>query len=239
MAPTALESLISIERAATLASNIDSHRASPSTTSSTVAGGGTVYLATADQWGGVVSLIESNYGGFGSGLVDPQTGIAYQNRGAFFSLDPGHVNVIAPRKRTMHTLTPGMLLRDGRPWVVHGSMGGEIQPQIFAQTVSAIVDGGLDVATAVSMPRWAALMAAHAGPPSLTVIESRFPPSIAASLRSLGHDVTSGEAFDDRLGHAHAIELLWDGSAPDNAEASPIAFAAATDPRSEGAPATY
>ena len=95
------------------------------------------------------SLIESNYAGFGSGLVDPETGIGYQNRGAFFRLEPGHANSLAPGKRTLHTLTPGMMLRDGRPWVVHGSMGGEIQPQVFAQVVSAMVDGGVDPATAV------------------------------------------------------------------------------------------
>ncbi len=105
-------------------------------------GGGTVYLCVVDRDGGAVSLIESNYAGFGSGLVDPETGIGYQNRGAFFRLGPGHANSLAPRKRTLHTLTPGMLLRDGKPWIVHGSMGGEIQPQVFAQVVSAIVDGG-------------------------------------------------------------------------------------------------
>ncbi len=96
---------------------------------------------------------------------------------------------LAPRKRTMHTLTPGMLFRDGRPWVVHGSMGGEIQPQIFAQVVSALVDGGLDVATAVAAPRWAAEMPEHHTPPSLSVIESRYHPQVVEGLRSRGHDV--------------------------------------------------
>ncbi len=120
------------------------------------AGGGTVYLSTADRWGDLVSLLESNYQGFGSGLVDPATGIAFHDRGAFFRLDSAHPNALAPRKRTAHTLAPGMFLRDGQPWIVHGSMGGEIQPQVFAQFVSAVVDGGADVATAVAAPRWAA-----------------------------------------------------------------------------------
>ena len=80
--------------------------------------------------------------GFGSGLVDPQTGISYQNRGSFFSLDPDHANALVPSKRTMHTLTPGMLLRDGKPWIAHGSMGGEIQPQVFISSCPPIVDGG-------------------------------------------------------------------------------------------------
>ena len=94
-----------------------------------------------------MSLIESNYMGFGSGVVDPETGIHYQNRGSYFSLDPDHPNVLAPGKRTLHTLLPGMLFRgDGGPWIVTGSMGGDAQPQIHAQVVSALVDGGLDVA---------------------------------------------------------------------------------------------
>src|SRR5206468_2987595 len=81
-----------------------------------------------------------------------------------------HANALAPRKRTVHTLTPGMLLRDGRPWIVHGSMGGEIQPQVFAQFVSAVVDGGLDVATAVAAPRWAADVDSHLGAPTRTAV---------------------------------------------------------------------
>ena len=161
-------------------------------------------MAAADRWGGVVSLIESNSYGFGSGLVDPETGIGYQNRGASFSLDPAHVNVLAPRKRTMHTLTPGMLFRDGRPWVVHGSMGGEIQPQIFAQVVSALVDGGLDVATAVAAPRWAAEMPEHHTPPSLSVIESRYHPQVVEGLRSRGHEVLQRGGLRSGAG-AHAM----------------------------------
>src|SRR5207247_1447535 len=119
-------------------------------------GGGTIYLAVVDAAGNAVSLIESNYMGFGSGVVDPQTGVHYQNRGSYFSLDPDHPNVLAPGKRTLHTLMPGMLFRAGedRPWVVTGSMGGDAQPQIHAQVVSNLVDGGLDVATTVGAPRW-------------------------------------------------------------------------------------
>ena len=148
----------------------------------------------------MVSLIESNYLGFGSGLVDLETGIAYQNRGASFSLDPTHVNVLAPGKRPMHTLSPGMLFRDGRPWVVHGSMGGEVQPQIFAQVVSALVDGGVDVATAVAAPRWAADVPEHHAPPSLTVLETRYHPAVVEGLRARGHDVLQRGAFDPGTG---------------------------------------
>jgi gamma-glutamyltranspeptidase/glutathione hydrolase len=237
MAPGALEEMLSAGRAAALAARIDPDRATPLPPSALARGGGTIFLATADRWGGVVSLIESNYGGFGSGLVDPETGIAYQNRGAFFSLDPSHANALAPRKRTMHTLTPGMLLRGGRPWVAHGAMGGEVQPQVFAQVVSALVDGGLDVATAVGAPRWAADVVEHYGHPSLTRLEPRFREEIYAGLRARGHDVELAQPFDHGMGHAHAIELVRDPAAPDDPERT--TFAAATDPRCEGAPGVW
>lgn len=236
MAAGALETLLSPAHADALAGRIDAGQAAPAPPLDAPRGGGTIYLATADRWGGVVSLIESNYAGFGSGLADPQTGIAYQNRGAFFSLDPASPNVLAPNKRTWHTLTPGMLFRDGRPWVVHGSRGGEIQPQVFAQLVSDLVDGGLDVATAVAAPRWAADVAEHFGPPSLTRLEPRFAPAVAEGLRARGHEVTFGPPFDSAMGHAHAIEIVPGEGAPDG---PPRAFAAATDPRSEGAPAVW
>jgi gamma-glutamyltranspeptidase/glutathione hydrolase len=241
MAAGGLEMLLSPERAAAIAATIDPDLHHPPAAVDAPAGGGTVYLATADRWGGVVSLIASNSYGFGSGLVDPETGIGYQNRGASFSLDVAHVNVLAPRKRTMHTLSPGMLFRDGRPWVAHGSMGGEIQPQIFAQVVSGLVDGGLDVATAVAAPRWAADVAEHHGPPSLTVVETRYHPAVVEGLLARGHDVLQRAAFDPGMGHAHAIELLHDdGTGAGQADPrAPTAFAAATDPRSEGAPAVW
>jgi gamma-glutamyltranspeptidase/glutathione hydrolase len=183
----------------------------------------------------MVSLIESNYAGFGSGLVDPDTGIAFQNRGAFFRLDPRHPNALGPRKRTLHTLTPGMLMRDGRPWIVHGQMGGEIQPQVFAQFVSSVVDGGLDIATALAAPRWAAEVEEHMGPPSLTVLEPGILPAVAAELETRGHRVRTTEPFSSGMGHAHAIELTPDPGAGDAA----ATLAAATDPRSEGLPATW
>ena len=228
-----LGSMWSPERIARLAGQLDPTRATDPRPMAAPAGGGTVYLATADRWGGLVSLIESNYKGFGSGLVDPQTGIAYQDRGAFFSLDAGHSNALAPRKRTMHTLTPGMLFRAGRPWIAHGSMGGELQPQLFAQFVSAMVDGGLDIATAVAAPRWAADVPGHYQPPSRTVLEARFPAEIAAGLERLGHQVEWTTAFDPGMGHEHAVELIHDPAGEDSAPAA----AATADPRSEGLPA--
>ena len=242
----ALEWLLSPERAAELAERLDPDAVTPPAASTLPRGGGTVYLCTADRWGGLVSLIESNYAGFGSGLVDPQTGIAYQNRGSFFRLDPAHPNALAPAKRTLHTLTPGMLLRDGRPWIAHGCMGGEIQPQVFAQFVSAVVDGGVDIATAVAAPRWAADPVEHLGPPSRSVLESRYHPHVIEELRARGHEVHVTDAWSSQLGHAHAVEIVPDGSADRGSgdegsaatgTARAATFAAAVDPRSEGLPA--
>lgn len=218
---------------AALARQIDPGRASVPPASTAPRGGGTIWLGVVDGEGNAVSLIESNYAGFGSGVVDPATGIAYQNRGSYFSLDPGHPNVLAPGKRTLHTLLPGMLLRDGRPWVVHGSMGGDAQPAIFAQVVSALVDGGVDVATAVAAPRWAPVPAAHFAPPDVVEIEPRFSPGLLDGLASLGHRLDVRTPYDGGLGHAHAIELLDGGPARGGT------LAAATDPRSPGLPAAW
>jgi gamma-glutamyltranspeptidase/glutathione hydrolase len=189
-----------------------------------------------DADGNAVSLIESNYQGFGSGVVDAETGIHYHNRGSFFSLDPDHPNVLAPGKRTLHTLLPGMLFRDGQagPWIVAGSMGGDAQPQIHAQFVSAVVDGGLDVRTAVAAPRWFVEPADHFEPPTDVHLEPRRAAGVAEALAALGHDLVPTEPFDSLLGHEHAIELVDGGpGAPDGS------VAAATDPRSAGLPAVW
>ena len=231
-----VEHLLAKSHAAELAARIDlGHAALPPRATSPL-GGGTVYLATVDSEGNAASLIESNYMGFGSGLVDPETGIHYQNRGSFFSLDPGHPNVLAPGKRTLHTLMPGMLFRAGErdPWIVTGSMGGDAQPQIHAQVVSALVDGAVDIATAVAAPRWFVEPAEHFEPPREVRAEPRFPTGIFEALAALGHPVSPTAPFDGRLGHAHAIELVDGGPASEEGS-----LAAATDPRSAGLPAVW
>jgi gamma-glutamyltranspeptidase/glutathione hydrolase len=199
-------------------------------------GGGTIYLATVDAEGSAVSLIESNYMGFGSGVVDPETGIHYQNRGSYFSLDPDHPNVLAPGKRTLHTLLPGMLFRDrvATPWVVAGAAGGDAQPQIHAQLVSALVDGALDLRTAIGAPRWFVEPERHFAPPVEVRIEPRAPTGVAAALEDLGHPVTLVAPFDPQLGQEHGIELIEGGpAAPDGS------MVAVTDPRSDGLPAAW
>ncbi|MFP5343471.1 MAG: gamma-glutamyltransferase family protein [Candidatus Limnocylindria bacterium] len=232
--------LLDPDRLAELAARIDPGRVLPAPPAANPPGGGTIYLAVVDDAGNAVSLIESNYLGFGSGVVDPATGIHYQDRGSYFSLDPAHPNVLAPGKRTLHTLLPGMLLRDagdGRglaPWIVAGSMGGDAQPQIHAQFVSAVVDGGLDIRTAVAMPRWYVEPRAHFEPPVDVHLEPRHAPAIADTLTALGHRLVPTVAFDSDLGQQHAIELVDGGpAAPDGS------VAATTDPRSAGLPAAW
>jgi gamma-glutamyltranspeptidase / glutathione hydrolase len=216
-----------------LAKRIDPDRAVPPPASRLPRGGGTIWLGVVDGEGNAVSLIESNYAGFGSGIVDPLTGIAYQNRGSYFSLDEDHANALGPARRTLHTLMPGMLLRNGRPWIVCGSMGGDAQPQIHAQVVSALVDGDADVATATALPRWFVEPAEHYAPPDTVRIEPRFDAAVLDGLAKRGHRLALTEPFDGALGHCHAIEVVDGGPAEGGS------LVAATDPRSQGLPAAW
>ena len=183
-----------------------------------VAVGGTAYLCAADDSGMCVSLIQSNYMGFGSGVTVPGWGINLQNRGAYFSLREGDANVIAPRKRTLHTLIPALALRGGRPWLVFGSMGGDAQAQIHVQVLARMVDDGDDPQRAIGAPRWVVSPADWS-----VAAEERFPPEWLVALRERGHDVRTTGPFDSLMGHAHAIRV------------DPTGYAGATDPRAEGA----
>ncbi|TAM86474.1 MAG: gamma-glutamyltransferase family protein [Candidimonas sp.] len=116
--------------------------------------GGTIYLSAADEHGMMVSFIQSNYMGFGSGIVVPETGISMQNRGVGFSMDPHSPNVVAGGKRPFHTIIPGFLTRDGKPVMSFGVMGGDIQPQGHLQTVVRMIDYGQQPQAACSAPRW-------------------------------------------------------------------------------------
>lgn len=144
---------------------------------------GTVYLCCADGQGNMVSYIQSNYNGFGSGIVVEGTGIALQNRGADFSLDPAADNCLAPGKRSYHTIIPGFLMKDGAPVGPFGVMGGYMQPQGHVQVVMNYVDFALDPQQALDAPRWQWMRDG-----SVTV-ESRFDPQLARALRRMGHDI--------------------------------------------------
>lgn len=145
--------------------------------------GGTVYLAAADGEGNMVSYIQSNYMGFGSGLVVPGTGIALQNRGHNFSLDPQHDNALAPGKRTYHTIIPGFLTKDNRAVGPFGVMGGFMQPQGHLQVVMNCIDFGLNPQAALDAPRWQWTEG------KTILVENHFPNSIAAQLSRRGHDI--------------------------------------------------
>ncbi|HEY7701865.1 MAG TPA: gamma-glutamyltransferase family protein, partial [Candidatus Limnocylindrales bacterium] len=180
-----VDDLLDPDRWASLADRIRPGRTAAPVAATNPPGGDTVFLGVVDGDGNAVSLIESNWAGFGSGVVDAETGIHYHNRGSFFSLDPEHANVLAPRKRTLHTLLPGMLFRAGRPdpWIVAGSMGGDAQPQIHAQFVSAIVDGAVDIATAIGAPRWFVGPRELLAPPVDVHLEPRHAAGVAETLQ--------------------------------------------------------
>jgi len=144
---------------------------------------GTVYLCCADGEGNMVSWIQSNYMGFGSCIVVKDTGIALQNRGADFSTDPAHANVIAPGKKTYHTIIPGFLMKDGRPVGPFGVMGAYMQPQGHVQVVMNYVDFHLNPQQCLDAPRWQWISGKR------FITETSFSDEIARQLKARGHDI--------------------------------------------------
>lgn len=206
--------------------------------------GDTMYLCTADRYGNVVSLIQSLYSSFGSGIVGGNTGVILHNRGSYFSLDPRHVNYLQPGKRTMHTLTPALIFHNGAPYIVLGSMGADAQPQIHVQLISALLDFGLNVQQAISAPRWrsgrfqsaaaaeALEIAAQADVDEYlsdaisegVMLEDRFPDQVSTALSEMGHRIFIYGPWEDGMGHAQAILI--------NPEMH--VFEGAADPRCDG-----
>lgn len=183
--------------------------------------GGTVYLAAADGDGNMVSYIQSNYQGFGSGLVVPGTGIALHNRGCNFSLDPRHVNCLAPGKRPYHTIIPGFLTRSGHPVGPFGVMGAFMQPQGHVQVVMNTVDFALNPQAALDAPRWQ-------WKEGCTVeLEHQVPEHIARLLAARGHDVRWSLATAG-FGRGQIIWRSEDG-----------VLAGGTEPRADGAVAAW
>ncbi|MCS0791434.1 gamma-glutamyltransferase family protein [Cytobacillus firmus] len=161
--------------------------------------GGTVYLATADSEGNMVSFIQSNYMGFGSGLVVPGTGIALQNRGHDFSLDPEHHNALKPGKKTYHTIIPGFLTKDGEAVGPFGVMGGYMQPQGHMQVVMNTVDFHLNPQAALDAPRWQWIEGKK------VQVEPHFPNHIAQALVRKGHQI---EVTVDTGGFGRG-QIIW------------------------------
>ena len=183
--------------------------------------GGTVYLCAVDRDGMMVSFIQSNYHGFGSGVVMPEFGISLQNRAAGFVLEADHPNVAAPGKRPRHTIIPAFLTRAGEAVGPFGVMGGEMQPQGHLQVVAAMEDHDASPQAALDMPRWKWVSG------NTVELEPGADPGLVAGLRERGHDVV---VASDSLGFGRGqiIRRLVSG-----------AYAAGSEPRTDGAAAGY
>jgi gamma-glutamyltranspeptidase/glutathione hydrolase len=179
-----------------------------------------VYLTAADASGVMVSMIQSNYLGFGSGVVVPGTGISLHNRGADFTVAQGHPNHVGPNKRPYHTIIPGFLSKDGSPVMSFGVMGGPMQPQGHVQVVARIVDHGQNPQAACDGPRfrWAQGLQVHC--------EKGFPPSTLDELWRRGHQLVTTDDYN-QFGSCQAIWRLDDG------------YLAVSDPRRDGQAAGF
>jgi gamma-glutamyltranspeptidase/glutathione hydrolase len=162
--------------------------------------GGTVYLTTADASGMMVSFIQSNYMGFGSGIVVPNTGISLQNRGAGFTLKKGHANEVGGRKRPRHTILPAFLTRDGKPLCSFGVMGGVMQPQGHLQMLVRMVDYAQNPQTALDAPRFCIQE------DGTVKMESPFDAQAFDALKAMGHPLlrTEPHALDYGAG-----QIIW------------------------------
>ena len=169
--------------------------------------GDTIYLTTADDEGNMVSLIQSNFRGMGTGFVVPGTGFSFQNRGELFSLDPEHPNVYAPGKRPFHTIIPGFVMKDGQPLLSFGNMGGAYQPIGHVSILTNIIDFGMNVQEAGDAIRWR-----HSGSTQPTddlsetltdegtvAIESSISYQVVRDLEARGHDIEIGDGFFGRF----------------------------------------
>ena len=193
--------------------------------------GDTTYLCAADADGMMVSLIQSNFNGMGSGLMPDGLGFMFQNRGRAFSLEDGHPNLYAPGKRPFHTIIPGFATSGGEPWLAFGVMGGNMQPQGQTQIIANLVDFGLGLQEAGDAPRWLHEFStepngepAREGGRGVLALESGVPAATRAGLAGLGHviaDIPGG------YGGYQAIERL------------PGRYAAASEMRKDGAALAY
>ncbi|MEM5517686.1 gamma-glutamyltransferase [Henriciella sp. AS95] len=189
--------------------------------------GDTTWFGAADSEGRVVSVIQSTYFEFGSGIVLPKTGIVWQNRGASFRLAESGWNALKPGRKPFHTLNPALAkFHDGRV-LAYGTMGGEGQPQTQAAIFSRFARFGVPLQEAVDRPRW--LLGRTWGQQSISLkLEARFPKGLCDALAKAGHDIEMVEDFSTLMGHAGAICLYPDGR-----------MEGASDPRSDGAVATW
>jgi len=183
--------------------------------------GGTIYLSAADESGMMVSFIQSNYMGFGSGVVEPSFGVSLQNRGHDFSLDAKSPNVVAPGKRPFHTIIPGFLSQAGQPVMSFGVMGGHMQPQGHIQTLVRMLDHGQNVQAACDAPRWRFNEGLEIN------VERHMPAATLQELQALGHQVVG---LEDSYMDFGAGQFIWRLGDP-----AVEGYVAASDPRRDGA----
>ena len=190
--------------------------------------GGTIYLTAADESGMMVSFIQSNYMGFGSGIVVPGYGLSLQNRGHGFTLNPASDNLVGPGKRPFHTIIPAFLTKDGKPVMSFGIMGGDMQPQAHAQTLVRMLDHRQNPQAACDAPRWRY----NSG---MVNAEPGFDAATADGLRALGHQIAP---FTDSYQDYGAGQFVW---RLDEGDGDPgvTGYAAASDPRRDGQAAGY
>jgi gamma-glutamyltranspeptidase/glutathione hydrolase len=180
-----------------------------------VRGPDTEYVAAADS-GNLVSFIQSNFMGFGSGVVEPETGIVLQNRGHLFSLDENHPNCIGPHKRCVHTLMPGLIMKDGKPFAALGLKGGHVQPQVQVQIITNLIDFGMTIQEAIAASRFNHIEGLKVG------LEPGIPEATVQELKRRGHQIVSGNP--ESFGGAHAIMIHPESGA----------FIGGSDPRKGG-----
>ncbi|MGF1470638.1 MAG: gamma-glutamyltransferase [Rubrobacteraceae bacterium] len=208
------ERLLSKEYAAGLRTSISASGATASL--SPELGDDTTYLCAVDAEGNGCSFINSLYKEFGSGVVAPRTGVCLQNRGYSFRLEPGHPNALAPGKRPLHTIIPGLATRDGDLWATFGVMGGPMQPQGHAQLLVNLLDYGMNPQEAVDHPR-------HLHDEDTLLLEGRVPEKEVEELRRRGHRVEIGPDYEILTGGAQLIRILENG-----------VRACGSDPRKDG-----
>lgn len=220
MADPAVEQFLDKAVAAQMRESIDLERASVA--EGRYEDGDTIYLCVVDRDGMAVSLIQSIYNNFGSGVVAPGAGVLFHNRGRGFSMDPAHLNSLQPGKRPYHTLIPAMLMRDGQPEWVFGTMGADAQAQVQLQMLLGMVDFGLEPQAVIETPRW--VSGADADRARWVRVEPRVGQAAIAGLRDREHNIVVGEEWDSAMGHAHCILI----------DRSRGVLGGASDPRADG-----
>lgn len=183
--------------------------------------GDTVFLAAADRFGNAVSMLQTVYYDWGSGVMVGDTGMLWHNRGAAFSLDPAHPNALAPGKRPFHTLNPGMYLENGQPRLLYGTQGADGQPQTLAAILTRLIDFGLDPLEALARPRFL-LGRTFSDTRDTLKLEEDAGEAVFAELARRGHEISPLPAQSPLAGHPGVIRI------------DPQGFAGAHDPRSDG-----